>query len=338
MTTDSVLGAPSAFLKSEGGRLTLAIIAVGAAIFLVTKCGGQQASSPEMGHVTITVQVVPVLPAEVIPRIRYQLENARVKLELGGTLIPDDGSRATAAVRGIAAGTPWTLALEAASADGDVTCAGTASFEVLARQTTTLSTTLPCRSRSGAPLLGGPGQRCNIIQSLAVAPTQTAVGGTVELSVATAAGERLGLHHAWTGSGGSFSDAAAAHTRFTCQEAGEHALALRVWDDSCADRTTVVVRCTSLDCGNGRLDPDESCEPPGTSSCDPGCRNIAGCGNTQIDPGEDCDDGNTASGDGCGAGCRRETICGNGLVEAGEDCEPPGTGACSSVCRAMPGR
>jgi cysteine-rich repeat protein len=323
------------FLKSEGGRLALAVAGVCTALFAVTKCGGSETTAVELGNVTISVQVTPGLPLE---RVGYQLENARARLALEGSLALDEAARATAAVRSIPAGRPWTVALTATSADGDVTCLGSASFEVLARQTTSVMATLTCQSRSGAVLTTAPSKRCSIIQSLAVAPTQTALGGALELGVQTLAAERLGLRYAWTGAGGSFADAAAASTRYTCQEPGAHTLALRVWDETCTDRTTVTVRCTSLDCGNGRLDPEESCEPPGTSSCDLGCRKIEGCGNARIDPGEQCDDGNTAGGDGCSATCTSEAICGNGVVEAGEDCEPPGAGTCSSVCRTLPGR
>ena len=106
-------------------------------------------------------------------------------------------------------------------------------------------------------------------------------------------------------------------------------------------------------CGNGKLEPGETCEAPalgqpvpsgcdprtclhtGTISCtastDPRC-----CGNGKIETGEDCDDGNSTKGDGCSSSCLFEgssaeyvtpagkfnpSFCGNGIVEQGEQCE-----------------
>src|SRR5450432_2521609 len=49
------------------------------------------------------------------------------------------------------------------------------------------------------------------------------------------------------------------------------------------------------------------------------------CGNGQVDPGETCDDGNTLAGDGCSASCQKEpstsTTCGDGKVDTGEACD-----------------
>ena len=85
-------------------------------------------------------------------------------------------------------------------------------------------------------------------------------------------------------------------------------------------------------CGNGRLDPGETCEPgaipacvelgyaSGTAACDPaclvdasGCRHD-GCGDGVVDsPAERCDDGNDVGGDGCSPHCHIE----------GDVCEAP---------------
>ncbi|MCG5052040.1 MAG: DUF4215 domain-containing protein [Myxococcales bacterium] len=106
--------------------------------------------------------------------------------------------------------------------------------------------------------------------------------------------------------------------------------------------------CSSLcqveTCGNGIVDPSESCDPPAAGVCSATCGllNVT-CGNGTLDPGEECDDANTASGDGCRA-CRKE--CGDGLLDAtaGEECEP-GLGpraadgsstTCTAACKLKP--
>jgi cysteine-rich repeat protein len=90
-------------------------------------------------------------------------------------------------------------------------------------------------------------------------------------------------------------------------------------------------------CGDGKLDVGEDCEPPGEGRCSVHCtaRRVE-CGDGVIDDvaGEECDDGNIAYGDGCSPSCVLEQ-CGNGRLESPfETCEPPGTLACSQLCRA----
>ena len=46
------------------------------------------------------------------------------------------------------------------------------------------------------------------------------------------------------------------------------------------------------------------------------------CGNGILEPGESCDDGNTNAGDGCTSICTSEAgSCGNAILEAGEGCD-----------------
>jgi len=62
------------------------------------------------------------------------------------------------------------------------------------------------------------------------------------------------------------------------------------------------------------------------------------CGNGVVEPDETCDDGNATSGDGCDANCKT-TGCGSGIVTAGESCDDGNTAdgdCCSSTCTADP--
>ena len=54
--------------------------------------------------------------------------------------------------------------------------------------------------------------------------------------------------------------------------------------------------------------------------------NPALCGNGKVDPGETCDDGNTTAGDGCAANCQTETIA---CPDSSHECD--GAGCCSST-------
>jgi cysteine-rich repeat protein len=117
-------------------------------------------------------------------------------------------------------------------------------------------------------------------------------------------------------------------------------------------------------CGNGVLEPGESCERAGPSGawpvagCDPlrcvktGTRpcdlpnGALCCGNNVTDPGEDCDDGNHTGGDGCSVTCLAEgasadyaapSFCGDGILGTGEQCEAPGPAFAGDATRPAPG-
>jgi cysteine-rich repeat protein len=329
-------------------------------------CGGEKVSEPTpLGHLTLLVDVPQALP---VPGIKYEIKS-HTGAPLAGSIRIDELSRTVAAyVRGLPAAKNYDVKLSAASKDGDITCAASAGFEVVGSQTTSVMAKLDCQSRSGQPLSGMARNHCPLIQSSVVAPVQTALGGTVIAAVRTAtAPDRGPLVFAWSGPGGQFGEPTAATTSFQCEAVGQHLLTVRVTAAGCADRAMLRVSCTSLacgngmldpgetcddgnradgdtcpadcilsGCGNGKIDPGETCEPPGAPTCDRQCRKGAGCGNGLIDPGEDCDDGNLVMGDGCAADCTLEALCGNGVVELGESCEPPSVGGCSETCRPAP--
>lgn len=62
------------------------------------------------------------------------------------------------------------------------------------------------------------------------------------------------------------------------------------------------------------------------------------CGNGTLEPDETCDDGNLTSGDGCDANCT-PTACGNGIITAGEGCDDGNVvdgDCCSGACQLDP--
>ena len=91
-------------------------------------------------------------------------------------------------------------------------------------------------------------------------------------------------------------------------------------------------------CGDGALDPGETCDDGNTAGGD-GCRadcTLESCGDGILDPSETCDDGNLTNGDGCDATCQvEEPICGNGIADPGELCDDGNTiggDGCSAIC------
>ncbi len=88
---------------------------------------------------------------------------------------------------------------------------------------------------------------------------------------------------------------------------------------------TLSVECSPIICGNGVVEPPETCDPPEPPTQPGSCRSdCTSCGDGVLHPAvEECDDGGNASGDGCSATCALE-FCGDGAVQTGlgETCEP----------------
>jgi cysteine-rich repeat protein len=110
----------------------------------------------------------------------------------------------------------------------------------------------------------------------------------------------------------------------------------------CPDGTTCAAAqavCILGTCGNGIVDPGETCDDGNINDgdgCSHNCKSEM-CGNGDMDPGEKCDDGNTVSGDGCSADCKSVEICGNGIKDVGEECDDGNTvsgDGCSADCKS----
>jgi cysteine-rich repeat protein len=99
--------------------------------------------------------------------------------------------------------------------------------------------------------------------------------------------------------------------------------------------------CISNSCGNGVIDPGETCDDGNITDgdgCAADCKSAEACGDgvRNTEAGEVCDDGNTINGDGCSADCKSLEQCGNGITDINEICDDGNThnGTCgdSHVC------
>jgi len=90
-------------------------------------------------------------------------------------------------------------------------------------------------------------------------------------------------------------------------------------------------------CGNYRVDPGETCDPPDgvDGTCDGLCQRHVGCGDGIIEAGEECDPPEPHV---CTLyTCQLIPECGNGLLDPGEQCDPPtqllGSDICDATCQ-----
>jgi len=117
------------------------------------------------------------------------------------------------------------------------------------------------------------------------------------------------------------------------------------WENSAYVATVLAdhvgFRCCST-CGNGTVDPHETCDPAPPAS-DPNCHPLHcgpdTCGNGTLEAGEQCDDGNLMPYDGCSPQCQNEGLCGDGSIQIGEVCDDGNRvdlDFCDNRCRPAP--
>lgn len=102
-------------------------------------------------------------------------------------------------------------------------------------------------------------------------------------------------------------------------------------------RIRVLQSARLLTCGNGSIDPGETCDDHNAvngDGCDTNCT-VTACGNGIVTVGEECDDANQDEGDTCKNDCT-DNICGDGLLRRGvEECDDGNSldgDGCDSTC------
>src|SRR4051812_46759070 len=125
-----------------------------------------------------------------------------------GSINVGSSSQISTLIGGIPAGSGYTVALSAVDAvDSSVTCAGSASFNVTARATTTAQVHLTCKvpPKTGSVMLSGSLNLCPVIDSLSVDPSETTVGHSVTLSASGMDADHApsALSYNWTSTGGT---------------------------------------------------------------------------------------------------------------------------------------
>lgn len=208
---------------------------------------------------------------------------------LEGTLPVGADGTVSGVVSEVPAAANVLVSLSAMTRDGG-TCAGEGTVTVVAGETTGVSIVLQCRMPNGTPVttgsieINGTLNVCPQVSAAAAAPASTETTSAVTSAASDLDGDAL--TSTWSATSGSFADANAANTTYTCAGSGEQTLTITVDDKrGCTHAKTVTVTCTAV-------------TPPPPPA--------AVCGNGTKEDGEACDDGNTAAGDGCSTTCTVE--------------------------------
>lgn len=150
------------------------------------------------------------------------------------------------------AGGPYSIAMQGASTDGKTTCSGSASFSVVAHQTTPVGVPFQCHeaARTGTILVNGQINVCPQIDGVSATPGEVVVGSSVALAAVAHDTDAApsAVTYAWSAPSGTFSSATAPNPTFTCTAPGAVSVTLTVSDGDasagCPDTQTVTVKCT----------------------------------------------------------------------------------------------
>jgi 5'-nucleotidase len=209
-----------------------------------------------------------------------------------GSIDVSQSTTISAIIPGLPAGMGFSITLGATSTDGAQTCGGSASFNVVAKQTTPVTVHLLChgQAHTGSVLVNGTLNVCPQIDGLSASPNEVLLGGSMALSASAHDGDAAPapLTYQWTASAGTLAAPTAASTSFTCTVAGPVTIGLTVSDGdpapSCADSGTFTVTCTPPVCPGGCDDGN----PCTTDSCN---ANLT-CNHAPVADGSLCQGGN----------------------------------------------
>jgi len=169
-----------------------------------------------------------------------------------GNIDVSKSSKLSAIIGGIPVAVGYSITLSANSTDGGTSCAGSATFDIVAKKTASVTVPLACHEapRTGSVLVSGKLNICPSIDGINANPAEVQVGSTIALSAAAHDSDAApsALTFAWEASAGTLSSATSQSPTFTCTAAGPATLNLTVGDGDtaagCADKLSAQINCT----------------------------------------------------------------------------------------------
>lgn len=206
---------------------------------------GETGSGGDTGSATLSLEVVDGIELD---SVEYVITRDNME-PMGGSIDTSaPGSTASVEVFGLAPGDGYTVTMTADSTDGGTTCEGSEDFAVAIGPPASVMVILNCKRPPtlGAVRVNGELNLCTQLTKAIVAPLATSVGATIEVSAEAVDAEGDAIEYEWTATAGSFGDATAADTTYTCDVEGSQKVRVTVSDDAfqhCDDSWTVDVTC-----------------------------------------------------------------------------------------------
>jgi phospholipase C len=233
----------------------LAVLSAGA-YAAATGCSGSSPveSSPasaENGDQTGTIGLALQTGGVTVDTFAYAIKGPNGYTK-NGSIDVSQSTTIAAVIGGIPAANGFTITLTGTATDNTTQCLGTASFNVTAGATSTVTVNVDCHEvqTTGSVLVNGVLNVCPTIQGVSASPSTVLAGSNVSLS-ASAVDPDNGpspLTYKWTATSGTFSSATAQNPTFTCTAAGQATITLTVSDGdpsaTCAPSQSVTVTCS----------------------------------------------------------------------------------------------
>ena len=168
-------------------------------------------------------------------------------LSRSGTINLTSSTMLTAIIGGLPAGTGYSVVITAMSSG--ISCSGSATFDVLVRQTTSVTVSLRCREtpRTGSAAINERINLCPVVDQLTALPAEVRVGSSLALTAAAHDGDNQPVSYQWAAASGTFSNAAAAAPSFTCTAVGPVVVTVTASDGDCSDSLSATITCSPAD-------------------------------------------------------------------------------------------
>ncbi len=210
---------------------------------------GAEAESESSGSIGLALQVGSGL---TLNQIDYAIIGP-LGFSKTGTIDVSNSTTISAVISGLPAGTGYSITLSGTSTDGSATCSGSATFDVVAHQTTVATVNVSCHqaATTGSVQIDGTINVCPVADGISANPAQVTVGASIALSISAHDSDSgpSPLAYSWTASSGTLSDAASPTPTFTCTAPGTVTLSVGVSDgdlaNGCSDIATTSVTCSA---------------------------------------------------------------------------------------------
>ena len=222
-------------------------------LFIALAFAGCAAETSSSGGLTINLELS---DGTLIEEVTYSISGGDMDPMVGTINTSAPGSTASVEIYGIPGGGPYTIMMTATSADGETSCSGSTDFNVEVGLVTEVAVMLNCKpgQELGGVRVNGKFNFCADLVKVVVSPLQTSIGNEIDVFAMALDMENDPIEYRWTGTGGSFADANAQETTFTCLQLGDQTITVTVSDDGfeyCDCMHTVDVTCVQDDGSGG---------------------------------------------------------------------------------------
>jgi hypothetical protein len=195
-----------------------------------------------VGILGLSLELSSAVTADVVT---YGITGNGITPLTGQIAVSDPGASPSVQVGGIPAGDGYVVTLTAQSTDGQTTCAGSGTVDVIANQLNAITVVMQCRTVGTTGVIGvmGSFNSCPTVTSYSGAPATISIGGSVAIAVSASDADGNALTFSWTAPSGTFADATAPSTLFTCAAPGVTTLTVAVSDGMCESGAALVITC-----------------------------------------------------------------------------------------------